>query len=59
MVTAPIMRTSCTVPGGIHMPRCGGITQVPWGVASTTTPETPEINCPRRCRWGGMAWPSG
>ena len=40
MLTVPTMRTSCTVPGGIHIPRCGGMTQVPCGVASTTTPRS-------------------
>ena len=27
--TVPLMRISCSTPGGIHSARCGGTTQVP------------------------------
>jgi hypothetical protein len=47
MLTAPTM-------GGIHIPRCGGMTQAPADVETTITPDALEINCPRRCWCGAM-----
>ncbi len=59
MLTAPSIRTSCMVAGGIHTPRCGGVTHAPAEVATTITPDAQEISWPRRCWWGATIWPSG
>ncbi len=56
--TLPNMRTVCSTPPGIHIPRCGGTSQVPKAVVTNTAPAAPCRSWLRRCWCGGIVWPS-